>query len=85
MVFMNIFISILGSYAISTLIAEYPGLNGSFDALRALPKHKALQGIIDCNVCLSVFITIPFAVGLNLGLAGYFATIGGVIILARRI
>jgi hypothetical protein len=75
---MNIIYAIIATYGIATLLAEY---DGPFNVLSKLRN----RGMPNCNVCMGVWIAIPLALFLEIGLIGYFVTIGGVVILGRLV
>ena len=74
----ELIIATLGTYGPSTLLAEY---DGPLDILSKLRK----RGLPDCAVCLAVWIAIPVSYFAGIGILGYLAVIGGVILLERAL
>lgn len=74
----EIIISALCIYAVSTLVVNYDGPFGILERLREL---KPLQGVTSCVVCMSFWVSLPFLVIMNPlhVLAAY-----GLVILATR-
>lgn len=75
--FSTTILSGIGVYGIATLIAEYDGPLALFVRLRNVAK------VTRCNVCLAVWLGIPVALLANIGVLGYLATIGIVILTER--
>lgn len=73
----DIIICALGVYGASVLVSEYDGPLAMFNKLRA--KLAALR----CVPCASVWIAAPLAFFLGIGITGYLAAIG-LVLLAER-
>lgn len=77
----TIFITALATLGISVIITQYDGPCGIFQKLRSkIPKSP-----ITCTVCLSVWVAIPLSIITEIGLVGYLAVIGFIIIEERFI
>lgn len=73
----SILLATMAAFGVSALITNYDGPFNLFIKLRSkLP-------VFVCCVCLSVWVAIPIALYMNLGLIGYLAMIGAVILLER--
>lgn len=70
-------IATLATFGISAIISNYDGPFNILTCLRA--KVSAAR----CCVCMAVWLAIPIAVSLNIGLIGYLAILGSVILLER--
>lgn len=71
----ELIIAAIATYGVSALIAEY---GGPFDIfLRLRQKLRVLE----CTVCLSVWLAIPISIFSGLDIIGYLAVIGAVIII----
>lgn len=75
---LEIGLSILAVYGISTLLADYSGAGDIFLKLRK-------KGVPECSACIGVWIAIPFALFTGIGMLGYFAIVGANVILSRHI
>jgi hypothetical protein len=69
----------LAVYGVSTLMSDYGGPKSLLLQLRT--KYK----LFDCSVCIGVWVAIPIAILLHVGIVGYLAFIGTNIILSRLI
>jgi len=67
----------LATFGVSALISNYDGPMGVFVRLRS---HVAATR---CCVCLSVWLGIPIALLTGVGVVGYLAIIGTVILIER--
>lgn len=73
----EIILATLATFGISALISNYDGLFGVFEWIRSKGT------VFSCTVCLSVWIAIPIAYFSGIGLLGFLAVIGGVILIER--
>lgn len=64
-------------YGVTTLVAEYEGVFGVFAKLRSAITF------LQCVPCSAVWIGIPLAFVSGIGLIGYLASIGFVLLLDR--
>jgi len=69
--------AVLATFGVSALISNYDGPQGVLVLLRA---HVAAAR---CCVCLSVWLGIPIALLTGVGVVGYLAIVGTVILLER--
>ena len=67
----------LATYGVATLVSEYDGVFDVFSKLRS--NIKAFR----CVPCATVWIAIPIAVIMNVGVIGYLASVGISIALDR--
>jgi len=51
----------LATYAVSTLVSAYDGPGMIFASLRRVWPNSWLQDLLECPVCLSVWVSVPFA------------------------
>lgn len=75
----SLLVAVFGTYGIATLLSDY---NGPFRAFQRL-RHSKMGELFECNVCLSPYIALAFALGLGLGLWEYLAVVGACVVLAR--
>lgn len=73
----DLILAVLATFGTSALITNYGGPIGIFIKLRS--KTNVLQ----CTVCLSVWVAIPISIVSGISLIEYFATLGCVILLER--
>lgn len=74
----DILICSLGVYGASVLVSEY---DGPFDVFRVL---RAKLAALRCVPCASVWIAAPLAYFTGIGVTGYLAAIG-LVLLAERL
>jgi len=80
--FLSVLFTALATFGIATLISQYDGVADVFLRLRSI---EPLHNFLSCTVCLSLWISIPFSVANGIGVIGYFATVGIVILLERLV
>ena len=68
----------LATYGISALLVEK---NGFMDVFLKLREIKWLP--FNCITCTAVWIGIPIAIFSGIGLLGYFATLGIIVLIER--
>ena len=76
---MNILLAILATYSVSILLTEYDGPWDIFVKMR----KATTRGVFACAVCLSCWVAMPFCFAFHTGFFGYFAVIGGAILIVR--
>ena len=69
----------LATYGVSKLLVEYDGFGDIFYKLRA----KSWLSMLNCVVCTSVYIAVPIAIFSGVGVLGYLAILGIVILIER--
>lgn len=77
----ELIIAALATYGISKLLVEYDGFGDVFYKLRQIE----LLSMLNCTVCTSVYIAIPIAFFAGVGVLGYFAILGLVILLEKAL
>lgn len=73
----DVLITALATFGIAALVANYDGPYGIIARLRS--KLTVAQ----CTVCLGVWVAIPLALFTDIGVLGYAAVIGIIILLER--
>lgn len=71
-------IGVFATYGISKLITSYDGLWGVFLRLR-----DKFTTPFNCTVCTAVWVAVPIALFAGVGILGYLAIIGAVILIER--
>lgn len=71
----EIIIAATATYGVSALVSEY---SGPFDIFFRLRQRLR---VLECTVCLSVWLAIPISIFSGLDIMGYFAVIGVIIII----
>jgi len=76
----DILITALATYGISSIVAHYDGLGQVFMKLR----QKYPTSAFTCTICLATWVAIPIATHLSIGVVGYLAALGLILIVERN-
>lgn len=77
----SIIISSLATYGVSSLLTNYEGFHGIFSKLR----DKYPDSFLQCLVCTSVIVSIFICFMSGVGILGWLAVIGIIILVEQKL